>query len=178
MDKKEILACSGYVLTALMANLLVYHFAGTISFQLLGLTVFATPLLVGMIFIGFDLTCRDYIHENWRDKNLWPKMLALIGVGSILTATVNIRASWIAIASFVGFLSAGIVDTFVYGRLIDQGWKVKVNGSNVFASASDSFFFISIAFGFMPLLIFLQFVVKAFGGFAWSPLVGKLVERK
>jgi len=176
MDKNEILACSGYVLATLVANLLVYYFAGTFSFQFLGLTAFATPLLVGMIFIGFDLTCRDYIHETWRGENLWPKMLGLIGIGSILTAVVNINALWIAIASFVGFLSAGIVDTFVYGKLIDWDWKVKVNGSNVLGSASDSFFFISIAFGFMPLLIFLQFAVKAFGGFAWSPIVGRLVD--
>jgi len=176
MNKKEILACSVYVLAALTANLIIFYFAGAFSFQVLGLTVFLTPLLVGMIFIGFDLTCRDYIHETWEGENLWPKMLGLIGFGSILTAIVNINALWIAVASFVGFLSAGIVDTFVYGMLIDRSWKVKVNGSNVFGSASDSFFFISIAFGFMPLLIFLQFAVKAFGGLAWSPLVGGLIE--
>jgi len=176
MDKKEILACLGYVLAALTANLIIFYLAGAFSFQILGLTVLLTPLSVGMIFIGFDLTCRDYLHETWRGDNLWPKMLALIGTGSVLTAVVNINAVWVAIASFVGFLSAGIVDTFVYGRLIDRRWKVKVNGSNVFGSASDSFFFISIAFGFMPLLIFLQFAVKALGGLAWSPVVGKLVE--
>jgi len=176
INKKEILACSGYVLAALTANLIIFYFAGSFSFQVLGLTVLLTPLLVGMIFIGFDLTCRDYVHENWRGENLWPKMLTLIGLGSILTAIVNINALRIAVASFVGFLSAGIIDTFVYGKLINRSWKVKVNGSNVFGSASDSFFFISIAFGFMPLLILLQFAVKAFGGLAWSPLIGRLIE--
>jgi len=144
---------------------------------LLGLTVFLTPLVVGLIFIGFDLTCRDYLHETWKDDNLWVKILALIGIGSVLTAIVNINAYRVALASFLGFSFAGLVDTFVYGRLIDQNWKIKVNGSNVFSSFTDSFLFISIAFGsVMPLLILLQFLVKALGGLAWSPMVGRLVE--
>jgi len=177
MELKEILVSSGFILSGVIANLIIYYFSGNFSFQLLGLTVFLVPLIVGLIFIGFDLTCRDYLHETWRGDNLWVKILALIGIGSVLTAIVNINAYRVALASFLGFASAGLVDTLVYGRLIDRNWKVKVNGSNIFSSFTDSFLFISITFGsIMPLLIFLQFLVKTLGGFAWSPLVGRLVE--
>ncbi len=177
MKLREILASSGFILSALIANLIIYYFSGTFSFQLLGLTVFLTPLLVGGIFIGFDLTCRDYLHEQWEEDNLWFRMLILIGIGSILTGIVNINAVWVAIASFTGFMAAGLIDTFVYGRLIEQNSMIKVNGSNIFGSFADSFFFISIAFGsIMPLLIFLQFLLKVLGGLVWSPLVGRLVD--
>lgn len=177
MNLKELLASLVFILSALIANLIIYYFSGTYLFQFFGNSLFLTPLIVGFIFIGFDLTCRDYLHEVWNEDNLWLKMLILIGFASILTAIVNIKAFNIAIASFLAFISAGIIDTLVYDSFIDRKWAVKVNSSNICSSFTDSFLFISIAFGsIMPFLIFLQFLVKAFGGLIWSPIIKRLIE--
>jgi len=146
-----------------VANLLINRFGK-----------WATPF-VAAAFIGLNITCRDYLHEEWA-SNLWPKMLILIGIGSVLTALVNVSATRIALASFLGFTSAGIIDTVVYGRLIDRNSLLKINGSNLFSSFADSFVFISIAFGLFPTVILIQFIAKFLGGFAWSPFVGRLID--
>ena len=148
-----------YLVAIIAANLLVSKF-GVIA-----------VLPVAFVFIGLDLTTRDYLHEIWRD-NLWFKMLTLIGVGSLLSWLINKDAGQIALASFVAFLSANIIDTIIYKLLYKYPFLVKINGSNVFGSFTDSFVFLSIAFGsFMPILIAEQFAVKVFGGFIWSLLL-------
>ena len=103
-------------------------------------------------------------------------MLGLIGIGSVLTALVNISASRIAIASFLGFLSAGVVDTLVYGKLIDREPLLKINGSNLFSSLTDSVVFISVAFGLAPVIIAIQFIAKFVGGVVWSPIVRRFMK--
>lgn len=164
MENKEIMASIVFIGVAVLANLLINHFGK-----------WATPF-VAAAFIGLNITCRDYLHECW-SENLWLKMLGLIGIGSVLTFLVNSSALWIAIASFLGFFFAGVVDTLVYGRLIDRNSLLKINGSNLFSSFTDSFIFISIAFGgFFPVVILIQFVAKFLGGLAWSPIVGRLID--
>ena len=148
-----------YLVAIIAANLIVSRY-GVIS-----------VLPVAFVFIGLDLTTRDYLHELWKD-NLWLKMLALIGVGSLLSWLINKDAGQIAVASFVAFLSANIIDTLVYKLLHKRAFLFKVNGSNVFGAFADSFSFLTIAFGsFLPLLILQQFAVKVFGGFIWSLLL-------
>jgi len=164
MKEKEMIASSVFIGVAIVANLLINHFGK-----------WATPF-VAAAFIGLNITCRDYLHEEWT-SNLWPKMLILIGIGSVLTALVNTSATRIALASFLGFTSAGIVDTVVYGRLIDRNSLLKINGSNLFSSFADSFVFISVAFpGFLFVVILTQFAAKFLGGLAWSPMVGRLID--
>lgn len=155
---------SVFIGVAITANLLINYFGK-----------WATPF-VAAIFIGLDLGCRDYLHELWNGKRLWLKMTGLIGIGSILTALVNISALQIAMGSFLGFASAGLVDTLVYSRLISRKPLVKINGSNLFSSFADSSVFLTVAFGaFMPVLITIQFLAKFVGGVCWSPLVGRLM---
>jgi hypothetical protein len=63
----------------------------------------AISIINAFIFIGLDLTARDHLHEQWRHRHLWPKMLLLIATGSLLSWFLNRNAGSIALASFVAF---------------------------------------------------------------------------
>lgn len=122
------------------------------------------------LFIGLDITTRDYLHEAWHGKRLWVKMLLLIASGSILSYLLNRSAGAIALASFVAFAGAGLADTLIYAALGERAKLLRINGSNVGAAAVDSLVFPAMAFGF-PLLwgiMFGQFLAKVGGGFVWS----------
>lgn len=164
--RNQVILITMYLLAIIIANLTIAHF-GTIA-----------VLPVGFLLIGLDLTSRDYLHEIWK-RHLWLKMAMLISVGSILSWLLNKDAGQIALASFVAFLCAGIVDTITYHLLGKRVFLVRVNGSNVFSSFADSSIFLTIAFGlFMPGLIFAQFGVKVCGGFMWSLLLRKFREKQ
>lgn len=146
----------GYLTAIVIANLLVTRF-GTIA-----------VLPVGFLFVGLDITGRDFLHETWT-KNRWLKMALLIAAGSVLSWLINRDSEKIAIASFLAFAGAGIVDTLTYTLLQKYKFLIRVNGSNLFSSLTDSALFLTLAFGaFMPFLILSQFAVKVAGGFVWS----------
>jgi len=159
--KKQISLVGMYLIAIIIANLVVARF-GTMA-----------VLPVGFVLIGLDLTSRDYLHELWH-KHLWLKMALLIGCGSLLSWLLNRNAGQVALASFTAFLIAGIVDTISYHFLGKRVFLVRVNGSNIVASFTDSAIFLTLAFGsFMPALVFAQFGVKVAGGFLWSLLLRK-----
>jgi len=146
-----------YLTAIVLANLSVAHFGPA-----------STPVNA-LLFIGLDLTTRDHLHEAWGGRWLWPKMLTLIAVGSLLSWLLNRNAGHVAIASFVAFAASGMVDAVVYQLLHRQPWFVKINGSNVVSAATDSLLFPTIAFGtFMPLIVLGQFAAKVGGGFLWA----------
>jgi len=129
-------------------------------------------ILNAFLFIGLDLTSRDYLHEAWHGRGLLWKMALLIAVGSLVTFILNRDAGQIALASFVAFASAAIVDSVSYHLLRDKEYLVKINGSNVTSALVDSIVFPTVAFGvFMPLIILGQFAAKVGGGFLWSLLL-------
>ena len=158
---KRTLLIGLYLVAIISANLLTTAFGAGIS------------IVNAFFFIGLDLTTRDYLHEIW-SEGLWWKMGLLIAGGSFLSWIVNHNAGTIAIASFVAFAIAGLVDTFIYQRLKKKSFMVKVNGSNVFSSLTDSIVFPAIAFrGFLPLIVLGQFGAKVVGGFVWSLVLRK-----
>ena len=126
--------------------------------------------LNALLFIGFDLTARDTLHEAWSHRHLWRKMLALIAAGSILSYLINRNSQQVAIASFAAFLVAGLVDTIVYGILADGPRRARANASNLFSAAFDTLIFSILAFSEPPppSALALQYTAKAFGGFLWS----------
>jgi uncharacterized PurR-regulated membrane protein YhhQ (DUF165 family) len=151
-----------YLAAIVMANLLVTWFGTKVV------------LPVGFFLVGLDITGRDFLHEAWR-KNRWLKMALLIAAGSLLSWLLNKDAGRVAIASFLAFAGAGIMDTLTYTLLHKYRFLVRVNGSNLFSSFTDSALFLTIAFGvFMPLLILSQFAVKVAGGFVWSLVLRKV----
>jgi queuosine precursor transporter len=126
-------------------------------------------IITAFALIGFDLTVRDRLHERWQGRELWPRMLALIAAGGLLSWLVNGAAGPIALASTVAFIAAGIADALAFAALGSRSWLARVNGSNVVGSAVDSLVFPTIAFGgFLPLIVVGQFVAKVAGGFLWS----------
>lgn len=128
---------------------------------------------VAFLLIGLDLTIRDYLHEQWNNQYLWIKMLVLIGTGSLLSWSLN--AGPIALASFIAFASAGMVDTIAYWLLGNKSHLLKVNGSNVISAAVDSLLFPVLAFGFPVFwwIIIGQFLAKTLGGFVWFTIIRK-----
>ena len=141
----------------MVANLLTHKFGPKMS------------IVNAFLFIGLDLTSRDKLHEIWYGENLFPKMMALIMTGSIISFLLN-RASYrISIASTVAFACAGLVDYLIYSLLHEKARLLKVNGSNIGSSLVDSLVFPTVAFGqLMPFIILGQFVAKVGGGFVWS----------
>jgi hypothetical protein len=121
------------------------------------------------LFIGLDLTARDRLHDAWHGRRLWPKMAALIAAGSLLSWLLNRDAGQIALASFVAFGCAGVVDALVYHLLGGYPRWMRINGSNVPSALVDSLVFPTLAFGgFLPLITLGQFAAKVTGGFVWS----------
>jgi hypothetical protein len=121
------------------------------------------------LLIGLDLTTRDALHDAWRGKHLWPRMLALITAGGLLSLLLG-GAAQIALASCAAFILAGCADAAAYAALGDRARLVRVNGSNVAGAAVDSLAFPLLAFG-LPLLwgvVVAQLVAKVAGGLVWS----------
>lgn len=128
------------------------------------------------ILISLDLTSRDALHERWHNRQLWPKMLALIGTGSLLSWWLNADAARIAIASFAAFALAGLSDAIIYQLLGDKSKLLKMNGSNVVSSIVDTIVFVLIA-GLPLWIIPAQIVAKIAGGFFWSLLLISIRNR-
>lgn len=125
------------------------------------------------LFIGLDLTSRDYLHDAWQGRGLWLKMLALIVSGSLLSYLINQSSGRIAVASCLAFVASGVVDAIVYQVFFNKPRAVRINVSNVLSAIVDSTIFPAIAFG-IPLMwaiVLGQFVAKAAGGYTWSLLL-------
>jgi len=146
-----------FLLAIVLANLSVAYF-GPVS----------TPFNA-FILIGLDLSLRDHIHEKWHGNNLGLKMLGLICAGAAITYLLNRGAGMICVGSVVAFAGALIVDALIYQKLFHKSRMVKMNGSNIGSSLTDSVLFPTIAFGvFMPWIILFQFLAKVGGGALWA----------
>lgn len=151
-----------YLGAIILANLTVARFGPS------------SAIVVAFLFIGLDLTSRDKLHEAWHNNGLVWKMGILIAVGSFISWILNKDSGRVAVASFVAFMFAAVVDTIVYQILHKRSYLVKVNGSNVFSALVDSIIFPTIAFGgFLPLITLGQFVAKVFGGAVWAFILNK-----
>lgn len=149
-----------YLMAIVLANLSTTYFG-----------VYAS-IINSFLFIGLDLTARDKLHEAWHKNGLVLKMTGLIATGSLISFIINHNSGMIAIASFVAFMLAAIVDTITYQILYKHIYLIKVNGSNILSALTDSIVFPTIAFGgFMPLVTLGQFAAKVLGGFVWSILL-------
>ena len=131
------------------------------------------------LFIGLDLTARDRLHDAWKGNRLAIKMTALIAAGSLLSWFLNRDAGQIALASFVAFSAAAIVDAVVYHLLGKYPRWLRINGSNVPSALVDSIIFPTLAFGsFLWPIVLGQFLAKTLGGFVWSLFFHWLEDRQ
>lgn len=156
---------------------LIAGYLGAIVIANLSVVYFGPPAAIWNAFflIGFDLVARDGLHEVWQGRYLWPKMLALIAAGSLLSWWLNADAGRVALASFAAFSLAGGSDAIIYAILGKQNRLVKMNGSNFISSIIDSFAFVLIAD--LPLFIIpAQIAAKISGGFIWSLLLALVLR--
>jgi len=161
---------------------LIYVVMYLVAIVLANLTVatFGTSMVIvnAFLFIGLDLTARDRLHDAWRGNRLLPKMAALIAAGSVLSWLLNRNAGQVALASFVAFAAAAMVDTAVYQLLGGYPRWLRINGSNIPSALVDSLVFPTLAFGeFLWPVVLGQFLAKALGGFAWSMIFRWLEKR-
>ncbi|MCP4755890.1 MAG: VUT family protein [Proteobacteria bacterium] len=155
-----------YLGAIVAANLIITYFGPSAS------------IATAFVFIGLDLTTRDYLHESWQGKGLVWKMGLLIASGSVISWILNRDAGPIALASFVAFAAAGVADAIVYQLLKEKSRVLKVNGSNVVSSGVDSLVFPTLAFGsLMPLIVLGQFAAKVFGGAIWFGIISFVKAR-
>lgn len=128
----------------------------------------AVSVLNAFLFIGFNITARDKLHDTWQGHNLKRNMFLLILVGSAISLLFG--AGRIAVASFVAFAISESIDAISYHALRGRHKLLQVNGSNVTSAAVDSILFPLIAFGWPPLIGVMigQFLAKVFGGAIWS----------
>jgi len=161
---------------------MLYVIMYLVAIVLANLTVAAFgPRMVivnAFLFIGLDLTARDRLHDAWKGNYLVPKMTALIAAGSILSWMLNRNAAQIALASFVAFSAAAIVDTIIYQLLGKYPRWLRINGSNIPSALVDSIVFPTLAFGaFLWPIVLGQFLAKTLGGFVWS-LVFRWMDKR
>ena len=159
---------------ALVAGYLAAIVAANLTLAEWGAAHPEVALYNAFLFIGFDLTCRDALHDLWR-RNLLRNMGLLILAGSGLSYLLG---QWlgsgpfvgrIALASCIAFGAAAIADSVVYHFLRNRYWYERVNQSNIAGAAVDSFVFIAIwPFGFDFALAFSLFAAKVAGGVVWS----------
>jgi len=151
---------AGYLLAIVLANLSSANWGPKAS------------IINAFLFIGFDITCRDSLHELWHGKQLALKMAGLIVAGSIISYALNRNAGIIAVASVVAFSLSASIDALTYALLKGHSRMLKINGSNVASSFVDSIVFPTIAFGsIMPWIMLGQLVAKLTGGFVWSLII-------
>jgi queuosine precursor transporter len=93
-----------YLTAIATANLLVSRYGPPIA------------VLNAFLFIGLDLSSRDRLHERWKGRALWPRMLLLITVGGLISLLLG-GSEHVALASCLAFILAGIADTAVYRAL-------------------------------------------------------------
>lgn len=121
------------------------------------------------VLIGLDLALRDTLHDRWRGRWLWPRMLLLITSAGLLSYAVNPDAGRIALASLASFVLAALADALAYQAAIHRPFVQRANLSNAAGAAVDSALFPALAFGaWMPAVVALQFAAKVAGGALWS----------
>lgn len=155
-----------YLIAIIAANITVAIFGPAVS------------VLNAFLFIGFNLTARDRLHDTWNGRHLKRNMTLLILAGSLLSFALG--AGRIAIASFTAFAASETIDAIAYHLLREKHKLIQINGSNTISAAIDSILFPLIAFGWPPLVGIMigQFLAKTFGGAIWAVLLNKTVNEE
>lgn len=133
--------------------------------------------VIAFFLIGLDLTLRDRLHDRWRGKRLWLRMLGLIATAGAVSYWLNPASGPIALASVVAFGLASLADAAAYHLLAGRSWSMRANGSNVVGATVDSLVFPVIAFGAaLPSIVLAQLAAKVAGGMVWAILIAWLAR--
>lgn len=152
-----------YIAALVAANMAVAEFGPTVM-----------PI-IAFLLIGLDLTLRDRLHEQWRGRQLWPRMFGLIVAAGLVSYGMNPASGPIAVASVVAFGLASFADAACYQLLSRRSWSVRVNGSNFVGATVDSLAFPLLVFGTaLPSIVLAQLAAKVVGGIAWALVIARL----
>ena len=157
-----------YVCAGAAANLIVARY----GMRALPLTAFA--------IIPFDLVARDVLHDRWRGDHLYSRMAALVALGAVLSAVIDLAAWRIALASFAAFVLSGWCATLVYEACHRRGLRItaRVSVASALSALVDSLVFPFIAFGaLVPSIVAAQWGAKVAGSVLWGALYAILVAR-
>lgn len=131
--------------------------------------------IIAFLLIGLDLTLRDRLHDRWRGRHLWPRMLSLIVAAGAVSYLLNPVSGPIAVASVVAFSLASLADAGAYHLLAGRSWSVRANGSNLVGATVDSLVFPVMAFGTaLPSIVLAQLVAKVVGGMFWALFIARV----
>lgn len=127
------ISIAAYVVAVVLANLVTEH---------LGLVTVGFGLLVtaGTYAAGFALLARDFVHRY--GGRLWA--LGAVAIGGLISWFTASPA--LALASTVAFVSAELIDLFVYVPIRrDRGFIQGALASNVVSAPIDTVVFLSLA---------------------------------
>lgn len=169
------LLITGYLSAIILANLILAYTGSVIAMY-----------VNGALFIGLNITAKDFLQQYWQGKRLVINMALLILSGSVLSVMMvfllpqvtELNIYRIAIASFLAFAVNEVGDTWRYQQLIDRPFLIRVNQSNIVSAGLDSILFPLLAFGW-PLLWWIvagQFLAKVGGGFVWSMILKERIK--
>jgi hypothetical protein len=146
----------------------------------------AVVLWNAALFISLDLVARDRLHDRWAGPGLWPRMLALVAAGGLLSALLNVQAGLVAVVSCLALVGSGLTDAAVYQAGHRWPWLVRVNASNLAAGLVDSWVFLGLLSAWvlpspMPAtvlagLVLTQWGLKVAGGLVWSLVWSRVRE--
>lgn len=129
--------------------------------------------------IGLDLALRDYLHERWQGGRLFLRMFGLIAGAGLVSYLVNPASGQIAVASSVAFSVAGLINALAYHLSRRWPYLMRSNVSNAPAALADSMIFPAMAFGaFLPGVVAAQFAAKVGGGFMWSLVMSRRLDKE
>lgn len=132
--------------------------------------------LVGFFLIPLDMVLRDILHERWRTDNITLKMGGLIVLGGFITWLFNNDTLQVAIASVSAFATSMTVNAFVYQGMLNFSRITRMNTSNLLASIADSAVFCLLFFGWDPMIVLVQSLIKFSGGFLFTLLFRKKLQ--
>lgn len=140
-------------------------------------------IINGFALIGFDLTARDRLDDEFR-RHRALKMTALIAAGSLISYAINADTRAIALASASAFALALVVDWGVYSRMRSWPWLDRAFWSSVPSSIVDSIAFPAFAalYGFPGLwdafIVGGLIVAKIGGAFVWAYIIDLARRRR
>ena len=78
-------------------------------------SAYGQPALIftAWVLIPFDLVARDVLHERWGRSRVFPRMVALIVAGGLLTWASRLGDARVALASVLAFVCCASITALV-----------------------------------------------------------------
>jgi uncharacterized PurR-regulated membrane protein YhhQ (DUF165 family) len=146
---------SCYILSILLANLLIIHFG---IVKIVGLT-----FPIGVIFVGLTFSFRGFVQHQWGALKIWGFTLMAI----LITFFMNRQ---VAVASISAFLIAETINWLIF-TITKKEFVHRIWISNTISTPIDSIAFVTIAFGWNWDAIWGQALIKYLSSLLVIPVI-------